>query len=558
MRRFAVLALVLLGLHAGAAAQTPDAETISVTEPANAVTVYRGRASVTRTFERDFEPGRYDLRFVGLPQTVSRATIQARAFGPAKVLTLDTVQRAAREAVSEKLAALDERIEAARDGLRMLAEDRGLLDREEDFVNAVTVRATADATEQAGTPALDLAVVREQLSFVATEHKRLLEERRVLAARERELAETLRILEAERAAMAGHSDIERTAVVAIAVTEASRVRVDLSYLVSEAGWQPTYSVRAAANGSSVLVEYDALISQRTGEDWEAVTLTLSTAEPNLAANPPALPPWYVNEIEPGSDSGRGGGGMGGGFAADKSAITLGAALKPMDPPAESVVAGAGPSVTYRLTRPATIMTGSVRQQRTRIANIDTDPEFVHVALPLLTEAVYIRGDLTNNSAYQLLPGPVAIFVGPDYVGPTRLPSVAPGGDFELFFGIDRSVSATRVMVERKTSKTGLLGGGRKTSSDYRIEVDNGAGKTVFLELWDRIPVSRSEKVKIDLLDVSRPLAAGADYLEGERRQGLLKWVLGVPPNVSGGPTYAITYSVRVTRPKDIETTPLPE
>ncbi len=226
--------------------------------------------------------------------------------------------------------------------------------------------------------------------------------------------------------------------------------------------------------------------------------------------------------------------------------------------ADAAVGGVGPSVTFSLPRLVTVKTNAQKQQRTRIATVDTEPEFVHVASPLLTQAVYIRGELTNASSYQLLPGKASIFVGQDYVGPTHLGSVAPNGEFKLYFGIDQSIKATRQLVAKQTSRKGVFRGGRETSYDYRLEIDNGASKPITVELWDRYPISRTDQVKIELVDVSRPLATDAEYVEEHKPQGLLKWVLNVPAAASGKSAFVVTYGVQINRPKDLAITPLPE
>ena len=53
----------------------------------------------------------------------------------------------------------------------------------------------------------------------------------------------------------------------------------LRYLVDQASWAPSYNVRADAKREKVLLEYNASIQQKSGEDWTGVQMTLSTATP---------------------------------------------------------------------------------------------------------------------------------------------------------------------------------------------------------------------------------------------------------------------------------------
>ena len=215
-------------------------------------------------------------------------------------------------------------------------------------------------------------------------------------------------------------------------------------------------------------------------------------------------------------------------------------------------------MTYHLPRPVTLKTNIQKQQRSRITTIQSRGEFIHVAMPILTESVYIRGALTNNSPFLLLPGPASIFVGQDYVGPTQLATVPPAGTFEMYFGIDQSISATRQLIAMKTTKTGLLGGGLKTSYDYRIEIENGAGKGITLELWDRYPISRSDQITVDLVELSHPLAADAEYIEEQKPLGLLKWDLAIPPLSGNNTAFRVDFGVRINRAKNVSISGLPD
>jgi hypothetical protein len=128
----------------------------------------------------------------------------------------------------------------------------------------------------------------------------------------------------------------------------------------------------------------------------------------------------------------------------------------------------------------------------------------------------------------------------------------------MHFGIDQSVRARRQLASKVTESTGLLSGGRRTISEYRIAIDNGSGRNITLELWDRIPVSRSEEIQVALLDPSTPLANDAYYATEQQPQGLLKWWLSVPAGASERNAYVVSWTVRIDRAKDVQMTPLPE
>lgn len=74
--------------------------------------------------------------------------------------------------------------------------------------------------------------------------------------------------------------------------------LSLTYVVKNAWWMPHYDLRASiANDSKsqskVSLHYRASISQKTGEDWGGVQLTLSTASPLLGTEVPTLAPYWI-------------------------------------------------------------------------------------------------------------------------------------------------------------------------------------------------------------------------------------------------------------------------
>lgn len=101
-----------------------------------------------------------------------------------------------------------------------------------------------------------------------------------LAAELGEAQRAMDLSEGEPAELVGH--IELTVESAVA----GPVGLRLSHLTPCALWRP--ACRAVLDGHSLTLETDAMVWQRTGEDWSDVRLTLSTARSALATDPPRL------------------------------------------------------------------------------------------------------------------------------------------------------------------------------------------------------------------------------------------------------------------------------
>ncbi len=543
-----------------------------------AVTLYPGRAAVTRAVRRDLAQGVWTVRIGNLPASVQASSLQAKvaragdsaAKAPPKLLGVEysETQRATFEGTPEGVA-LQEKIEKLKRLTGELAQDRALLAAQDKLADQIGVRAAANATNDGATQPLDLEAAAKQLEFVRSEKLRILAEARGLDDKERQLHEELAAAEAQLAARGGASRTERTALVMIAVPEGAAVEVELTYLVADAGWEPSYAVRASADRSGVAVEYDAMISQRTGEDWNGVRMSLSTAQPTRASGPPPVAPWFVDIVVPVDPQAQG--MVTGAPAAMEGAKAMNAeptvqfdagvalARKRLEEiSAPATVQETGVAVSFDLPRAVTIPTDDKKKQRTRIGAFEPGAAFVYVAAPIVTESVFLRGDLTNTSAFQLLPGKAQIFMGGEFIGESQMPSVAPQDEFKVFFGPDRALHAKREVLSKTTGASGLFGSSTSTLWKERISIDNGTGRDVKMEVFDRRVVSRNDKIEVRTADLSPPLSTNKQYLETLFPQGILRWDLTAPATARGPKSTVISWSVEVIRANDIRTTPLPD
>jgi hypothetical protein len=70
--------------------------------------------------------------------------------------------------------------------------------------------------------------------------------------------------------------------------------LELSYFVNNAGWFPSYDIRAKSIDGPIELIYKANIHQNTKEDWKNVKLKLSSSNPNLGSVAPQLQTYFLN------------------------------------------------------------------------------------------------------------------------------------------------------------------------------------------------------------------------------------------------------------------------
>ncbi|MCH2132865.1 MAG: DUF4139 domain-containing protein [Phycisphaerales bacterium] len=504
-------------------------------------------------------PGVYQLVFTDLPVRWQPASVQAKVSGGAKVVGIDTATRQVSTPPSN-LEALAETVKAAERAVQSAADALAVRDASIAFIRTMMTKASEDDRDKAGTAGLSIDDVQSQLKFFSAEMATLLAARQTEAEALEDRNRELEIAKSELSKAGGSTRTQRDATVELAVTSAGEIEVTLGYLVSNANWSPRYDVRGDLDAGTVVVDYGASIVQRTGEDWNDVTLVLSTAQPAQSANPPTINPVYVDVYVPppppppvGRRS-RGPASPAPEMALADSAVAGASGYYASD----AQVSGGGSSVTFTLPRRVTVETNSESAQRTRIADFQAEVDFTFVAMPVLTEQVYLRGRFMNSSDYQLLAGEAGIFMGGDYVGPTVLGAAAPGSKIELYFGADPAIEATRNMLTKNTGETGVFGGWLKTSYQFVLAVSNGTSRDIKLELWDRRPISRSDEIEVSVSNLTRALSTNASYVADDLPKGLMRWDLTVPAQSTGDRVFKISYDLDIERKEGVDMTPLPD
>lgn len=519
--------------------------------PITSVSVYRSRAAVTRSAECALAQGVHELRVGPLPEFADLDSVQAKIGAGGKLLDVKT-ETTALPAPSSDNQRVREALEAVDKARAELAEvDRLSANNTATtkLIDSIAAKTAADASQALG-GTLDPEKLRGQIAFVEGERNRLTREGLELAKLRVKAAGELSAREKALAAAGGAPPVERYALITIAVPQGGKVPVALTYLVGNATWKPAYTVRGDPAAGALKIEFDAVVKQATGEDWSDVALVLSTAQPTRAANPSEIGAIYLDVFDPSAPRAVSSaapmmapgvpppaGDFSGNGAMSRKA---GAAIESLSNDAE--VGGSGAAVEYRLPRAFSAPSDANGERRTRVANIDGKPVFTLVARPVAETDVFLRARLMNESGFILLPGQARVYLGSDSIGTAALGEIAVGGEIELWFGKEPGVTVKREVVSKKASESGVFSKSKGVDREYRVSLTNTLARAVEVELWDRVPVSRNEQVKVELTAIAPALATDAKYLKEERPQGLLKWMLPLPARVVGKEAAPVTIS----------------
>ncbi len=595
MTRLSTIACsVTLSLFASVNAIAADA--IETRGRLEAVTVYRGQALVTRVVETPREAGLREIVIGELPEQVVPGSLYAESADGVEVRSVIFRQKPVQEDVREEVRVIDVKIRALQDklwtntqSLALLASRAALLDKLEQFT-----APTANVELTQGV--LDPAALKEIANYLIEQRAAASQAELQLRMEKRDFEEQLVVLQRERQQLAGKpAQTAREAVVFVNITKPG-AELRLRYLVDQAIWSPSYTVRAGDDRSKITVEYYASIQQLSGEDWQDVAMTLSTATPSLVAKAPTLDPLritltslaeqaaagysqvefaqqraqiqeqqVVQNINRAQRAGqRKGGDIEGqqsqppnadidwtlnDLACKLQVLELAAQVDIRAPESHKRDFDAGLSVTYQLASRTSLPSRSDRQL-IQIAAMPMAAEFYKVAIPVLSDSVFEEARLANESAMVLLAGPVSTYLAGQFVGHGDIPTVAAGQQFTLGFGMDSSLRVSRELVEKSES---IQGGNRVVDLMYELIVENFGTQPAKVRVLDRKPIAGGSQVKLTLIKCEPVLTA---MEKADDKNGIMRWDVEVPGRTNGAASVTVTYHLRLEYDKQMSITGL--
>lgn len=572
-----VLAVALITFLVSAA----SADVPTTTGTISKVTVYRGQALVTRTVSIDLPPGASEFIVRDLPTMIVPESIYAQTSDDTKVLSVRYREKAVRENTRQEVKQLDAQIEDVQHQIKYAESEHKHLDMQWQMFDKLKDFTIAAAKSDLSRGLLTFEPVESLTELIEKKGLEYYKQRMELEDKIAGLKKEQELLDRKRNKLvAGQSRTEREAVLFISRAGDKKIAIQLSYLVGGANWQQQYNLRANPKKSNVLIEYNAVVNQTSGEDWDGVALSLSTAEPTMVAAPPILEPMLVALSRPVATQQVQGGGFIGADqarqyqASRKANIKKGIAanvelnelaisnqafffragqkeLQEFQQQIAEISRTEGISATYDLPGRLTLPSRS-DQQLVSIASITAKADFTLIATPLLTDYVYLQADLLNNSDTVLLPGDASIFRNGEFVGKSRLPQVTIGETFTAGFGIDSQV---RVVRELENKKTRIQGGNRIDTYDYRLALSNYKNTPVELQLLDRLPYTDDASIKIELEKTEPELSADSEYLHSARKKGILRWDLKLAPNTVDQDATVVKYSFTMEYDRNMQIQP---
>lgn len=501
--------------------------------PVTAVTLQEDRAEVERAGALPSATGPFRLRIPGITPLIVDRTLKVTLTG-AGLREARVVRRwkeKPRGSLPLNASELRKRAHALEEDQLLRADAIARLTVRHELLTGARAELFRALAEGAGAGALDVETARAQLATLNAQEQIIKEALRV-EQRDFQRGTSLR-KQAERAlATTEQPEREVEAFVELILEAANApVHASVRYLTPCALWRPTY--RATLEGSSVRLEREAVVWQRTGEEWRNVALAFSTARPTLGTSPPQLTEDALT-TRPKAEQ-------------EKRVVSIAVREERI----QDTGAGASSELPglddggepQRLLAPERASVPSDGQpHRVRLGELSANATVERLCVPELSPLVGLVAKFENPGPAVLLAGPVDLVRSSGFVGRSQLAFTAPQELVRLSFGSEDGLRVARTVDER--TEEGRLTGKRTTTRLVHLHVSNAASSPAQLELEERLPVSEVKEVEVQLLEkqcLPAPTAVSKDGIAKlrvelkphETRRLVFAWELTAAAKVAG-------------------------
>lgn len=516
--------VMALGLHGPALAQG--------TVPISAVVLYPGSATIMRTSQ--VTPGMTQVEVPGLPAGFDTQTLKVEADSGIRVGQIITQDTGRTEAANPAEAALETKIQALQDQQASLDAQARSAEIVRNYLERFGGNSGGD--KERPHPAIDARTLAGLVDTIGRSASEALERIQRVTVQKREIDKQIQALQHDLSRLRSGTRNTRTVTVNFTATRPGQLTI--SYQVANAGWKPAYRAALDSAASRVELERLAAISQKTGEEWSKVKLTLSTSQPRQSPQAPEPEPWLLSWQPPRQ--------------------VVQAVPQPAMSPAPAPAAKRTRAIVYGeeaaaepAYEPPTFETQSGFASEFQVpARVSLPADGREVSVSLASQVLPVRQRLrvapriaraavvtaeAERPAGVWLPGNLQLFRDGNYVGAAPWDPQA-AKQFMLSFGRDELLRVSVEQLKGQSGTTGVFGkrGERRVVEAFKL---TSAHKTpVDVLVLESSPVSTAEEVRVQATFEPKPTTEA-----WEQRRGIVAWERTIAPGETA--RFSVDYTI---------------
>jgi hypothetical protein len=260
-------------------------------------TVFKDRAMVIRSTDVNLKKGENQIIFSGLTTDINDQSIRisAKGSGEIKILDVKVERRFTAEIRKEKISELQKKIDALKNEMLISTDQIAIYDSKKEFIESLKAESVKYANQKILNSTNSTKEWNELLKFIDTNLKEIYSGIREEAAKRSALDQEIKVLQLTiNQSDGGEQKNYKEIIVKIDASQNSNAELQAPYVVNSASWFPLYDVRVDSKSKKAEFSFYGMIQQSTGEDWNDVKLTFSTADPLSVKSLPKLDPWFLD------------------------------------------------------------------------------------------------------------------------------------------------------------------------------------------------------------------------------------------------------------------------
>ncbi len=483
-------------------AQTP--KEIKVKSSIKSATVYLNNAEIIRSQNLNIPKGRVLLVFEGLSPKILDNSVRVTSNKDIDILQITTVRNfLKKEKASEHIKILKdsladiltkikdlEDIKSAYETEKQVLDKNNSIGGQNNGVSIDELKATADFYLQRSLEInKKITELNRKIQKFQTSKVRIQNQLSELNANSNYIRKKILIL------------IENSAPVTANIT--------LKYIVADAGWSPTYDIKAEDTDKPIKFVYRANVFNNTEIDWKNIKLTLSTYDATAGNIQPQLETWFINEQQQ-QISYRKGGGYYQKSQAQNDYLNNIAAQEQMEYDKKEIISETTPpeietvvpimSYEFEIQKKYTIPADD-KPYIVSINEVDLNADYQLFTVPKIDKDVFLIARITNWQDLNLIDGPANIYYAGSYIGKSFIYVAEVSDTLDVSLGRDSKVIVKRTKLNQLSS-TQFIGNKKKVTFAYQYEIKNNHNSTVHLELRDQIPISQNSDIEVKVEELS--------------------------------------------------------
>ncbi|TDL23087.1 hypothetical protein BD410DRAFT_814727 [Rickenella mellea] len=476
------------------------------------VSLYSGRAEITRLYKLDVKTGQNQVTITHLPNVLDWASLWVEGRGAATIhdVTVSYSPTPPTVTTSPELSASLLKKERTQKALDRCKKSLASL---ESYLGTLNVER------------IEVAQIGNVVEKYETEAEKLDDRALELEKQLRDIDQEI-ISERTKLNAVGrgwNNKLSLQAAIGVFAEHEGEVEIALIYAVSSANWSAGYDIRVnmQTKEQQVTLIYKAAISQSTGEVRSQflfvfhkyslhpiIRLQAIPASHNSAGPPVLLRKTNVQAVEEMEESDD---EMGFGIFDDEPSMAH----------REIGVSSTGNvSATFQVPGLITVPSDG-QQHNVTIVQLKLDATLSWISVPKEDTKTHLKARIKNASDYTLFSGNASVYVDGSFISRSYVPPVSPEESFDCPLGIDPSI---RIMYHPRSKKVTHSGFYQKTANhvfSQRITIFNSKSTAVDnVKIVDQIPVSENSQIIVKMSNpaLTLPPSSGTTIANGKPPQ----------------------------------------